>query len=72
MPDLFYPCCEVGDKVPYTEEGPLKSSCWNCGNPDFLYVTDMHIGLSNDFRYYSFTYNARMVRPTGEPPPWRI
>jgi hypothetical protein len=23
MPDVFYPCCEVGDKVPYSEKGPL-------------------------------------------------
>ncbi len=68
MPDVFYPCCEVGDKVPY-EQGPLKSNCWNCGNPDFIQVIDMgEGGYGNDFRYYSFTYNARVIRPTGELP----
>lgn len=68
MPDLFYPCCEVGDKVPYSEEGPLKSNCWNCGSPEFERVTNLDVGPY--WAYYSFTYNARMVRPTDEPPPW--
>ena len=70
MPDVFYPCCEVGDKVPYSEEGPLKSNCWNCGSPEFERVTNLDTGPY--WAYYSFTYNARMVRPTDEPPPWSI
>jgi hypothetical protein len=70
MPNLYYPCCEVGNQVPFTD-GPLKANCWNCGLPDYIYVTNMD-GDPVGYRYYSFTFNARMIRPTGEPPPWRF
>jgi hypothetical protein len=70
MPDVFYPCCDVGDRIPHVD-GPLKSNCWSCGDPEFIRVFD----LSEDYElksYYHFTYDGRMVRPTVEPPPWRI
>jgi len=68
MADVFYPCCEVGDRVTQKEEGPLKTNCWHCGAPDFERVTNLDVGPY--FSYYSFTYNARIIRPTDEPPPW--
>jgi hypothetical protein len=70
MPKVFHPCCEVGSTTDYGKDGPLVVDCWNCGSPEFKYVSELDSGIY--FSYYSFSYNARMVRPTDETPPWRI
>jgi len=70
---IFYPCCEVGDRVDMGDyfNPKDKAVCWSCGGTDYRYVMDMQGSYrSNDYRYYVFTYNARWIRPTDEPPPW--
>lgn len=71
MPDVFYVCCGVGERVPYVDDGPLKANCWSCGEPEFLKVVEME-GLKEHYRYTRFVTHGLSQKFTGATPPWRV
>ena len=73
MPQVLFPCCDVGACMESPEQGYLEADCWMCGSPEFRFVTDMDEWNDPYKFHHTFTYIlGRLTRPTGAVPPWRV
>ncbi len=72
MPHIYYECCDVASWEP-DEDGWLarKKFCWNCEVCDPL-NWEFSYNLVDGHPFRNFLVIGRMIRPTGEPPPWAI
>lgn len=68
---LYYRCCDVAESIQCPtmfSQATRTTLCWACGKG----FPTLFIDLEVNHPIKAFNQAARMIRPTGKPPPWRI